>query len=348
LANDRDSRKGRFAAVIAGEAASVPPVWLMRQAGRYIPEYRQLRAKAGSFLDLCLNPELASEATLQPIRRFDFDAAILFADILLIPFALGQELSFAEGEGPRLKPPVAAADLKRFRTRNAVDRLQPVFETVARTRSALEPDKALIGFAGAPWTVATYMLAGGPSEDPALLRRRWYDERDFIDELLAILVDATVDYLSMQIDAGADAVQIFDSWASGLPEEALRAVSLEPMRAIAERLKIRHPRTPVILFPKGVGPMAEAYALMGACDAVSIDFCTPWDFARRRLSPHAVVQGGLDPLLVVKGGAAMESAARRLIATFEGVPYIFNLGHGLTPDTPPENVARLVEIVRGG
>jgi uroporphyrinogen decarboxylase len=347
LANDPERLKGIFASVLARQATQIPPIWLMRQAGRYLPEYRELRSKAGSFLELCLSPESASEATLQPIRRYDFDAAILFADILLVPFALGQELSFMEGEGPRLRPLLVRRDLERMRTANIHARLAPVYETVARVRRALNPGKALIGFAGAPWTVATYMLAGGPSEDPATLRRRWYEETPLIDDLVETLTVSTIDYLSAQIEAGVDAVQLFDTWAGGLPEKALRALSVDPLSRIADAIKRKYPETPVILFPKGVGPMAEAYANLPSCDAITIDFSTPWTYAREKLSPHAVVQGGLDPLLVVKGGVEMESAARRLIATFEGVPYIFNLGHGLTPDTPPENVAHLVRIVRG-
>lgn len=332
--------------VLNGEEQAIPPIWLMRQAGRYLPEYRALRAKAGSFLDLCYNPALAAEATLQPIRRFDFDAAILFADILLVPHALGQKLSFAEGEGPQLDPPVTFEHLDEFRRRNIHETLQPVYETVARVRRELAPEKALIGFAGAPWTVATYMLAGGPHKDPSALRMRWYDEREFVSALIDILVDATVDYLSKQIEAGADAVQLFDSWAGGLPENVLQAVSVEPLRRIGERLKAAHPETPVILFPKGAGAMVEEYARLSCCDAVGIDFSTPWGFARNAISPHAAVQGGLDPMLVVRGGRDMEEAARMLRRTFRGVPYVFNLGHGLTPDTPPENVARLVEMIR--
>ncbi|MFZ5618618.1 MAG: uroporphyrinogen decarboxylase [Pseudomonadota bacterium] len=325
---------------------AIPPIWLMRQAGRYLPEYRALRAKAGSFLDLCNNPDLAAEATLQPIRRFDFDAAILFADILLLPFALGQNLSFAEGEGPHLDPPVAPTHLDVFRKRNIHERLQPVYETVARVRKELAPEKALIGFAGAPWTVATYMLTGGPHKDPAALRKHWYDEQEFVSALIDILVDTTVEYLSRQIESGADAVQLFDTWAGGLPEDVLRAVSIEPLARIGDRLKAAHPETPVIFFPKGAGAMAEDYARLSCCDGLSIDFSTPWSIARRTLSPHTTVQGGLDPMLVVKGGRDLETGARGLCETFRGVPFIFNLGHGLTPDTPPEHVARLVEIVR--
>lgn len=335
-------------AALKGDAQRTPPIWLMRQAGRYLPEYRALRAKAGSFLDLCYNPDFAAEVTLQPIRRFDFDAAILFADILLIPHALGQKLSFAEGEGPRLDPPVTPSDLQRFRDRNIQETLVPVYETVKQVRAALAPEKALIGFAGAPWTVATYMLAGGPSEDPAALRRRWYDERDFISGLIALLVDATVDYLIAQIDAGADVVQLFDTWAGGLPENVLEEVSVKPLRMIAERVKAARPHAPVILFPKGVGASLRDYARIQSADGIGIDFATPWRAAREMISPHAVAQGGLDPMLVVKGGSEMEDAARELCRTFSGVPYIFNLGHGLTPDTPPEHVARLVEAVRAG
>ncbi|MHA7871751.1 MAG: uroporphyrinogen decarboxylase family protein, partial [Hyphococcus sp.] len=207
----------KFLQTLAGEKQAIPPMWFMRQAGRYLPEYRDVRAKAGSFLDLCYNPELAAEVTLQPVRRFDVDAAILFADILLIPHALGQTLRFVEGEGPRLEPVVSPDDIKRFRDRDVMETLAPVFETVRLTKAGLGPDKALIGFAGAPWTVATYMLAGGPMKDPATLRLRHYREGDFINDLLNVLVDKTIEYLVAQIDAGADAVQLFDTWASGLP-----------------------------------------------------------------------------------------------------------------------------------
>ena len=339
---------GKFLRTLQGSVEAIPPVWLMRQAGRYLPEYRETRNKAGSFLDLCYHPELAAEVTLQPIRRFDLDAAILFADILLIPHALGQNLSFAEGEGPRLDPPVSLSDIDRFRARNIHQTLKPVYETVARVRKALAPEKALIGFAGAPWTVATYMLAGGPQQEPAALRKLWYDQPEFAKALIDLLVEATIDYLIAQIDAGADAVQLFDTWAGGLPEAILGEASIKPLRAISERVKKSRPDVPIILFPKGVGASLRDYAAIEAVDAVGIDFATSWGAAREMISPRAVAQGGLDPMLVVKGGVEMEKAARALIATFRGAPYIFNLGHGLTPETPPENVARLVEIVRGG
>lgn len=342
------SAAGVFMKTLRGSEAVIPPVWLMRQAGRYLPEYRALRAKAGSFLDLCYNSEFAAEVTLQPIRRFDFDAAILFADILLIPHALGQNLTFVEGEGPRLSPIIDQRMIDAFRSRNIHLTLGPVYETVARVRKELSPEKALIGFAGAPWTVATYMLGGGPQKEPAALRALWYDQPGLISALMAILVSSTVDYLIAQIDAGANAVQLFDTWAGGLPEDVLRELSINPLREITGRLKKERPDVPVILFPKGVGASLGDYAAIPGCDAVGIDFSTPWTAARKLISPHAVVQGGLDPMLVVKGGAEMATAARRLIKSFKGVPFIFNLGHGLTPDTPPENVAHLVEIVRAG
>lgn len=318
----------------------------MRQAGRYLPEYRKTRAEAGSFLDLCFNPALASEVTLQPIRRFDLDAAILFADILLLPMALGQALSFVENEGPRLAPPASPDALAAYRDRDVMETLAPVFETVRLTRAALPADKALIGFAGAPWTVATYMLAGGPMKDPASLRARVYREPDFVLGLVDLLAERTIDYLIAQIDAGADAVQLFDTWAGGLPGPVLDAVSVRPLDRIARAIKAARPGVPVILFPKGVGEKAVEYAFLKSCDGVGIDYAMDPAYARERISPHAVVQGGLDPLLAVAGGAAMEKAADAYLRLFHDVPYIFNLGHGFTPETPPAHVARLVELVR--
>lgn len=337
-----------FLAAARGQEQETPPIWLMRQAGRYLPEYRATRAKAGSFLDLCYNPPLAAEVTLQPIRRYDFDAAILFADILLIPHALGQDVAFMEGEGPRLSPVKTLEDLERFRDQDIHQRLAPIYETVRLVRTGLASDKTLIGFAGAPWTVATYMMGGGAQRDPAALRAVWYGDPAFAEALMALLVEATAAYLIRQIDAGADAVQLFDTWASGLPEPILKVACLDPVDAIARKVKAVHPEAPVILFPKGVGPAGEAFARLKSCDVIGIDHAHPWAHARSHFSPHAVVQGGLDPMLVVAGGPRMEEEARRLRETFRGVPYIFNLGHGLTPDTPPENVARLVAAVRRG
>ena len=341
-----ETNKEKFLAVIKGETISPPPVWFMRQAGRYLPEYRNVRKEAGSFLDLCYDPEKAAEVTVQPIDRFDVSAAILFADILLIPDALGQNVSFVEGEGPVLSPVVTREELAGFEPSKIHETLGPVYETVRRVRARLGDKTALIGFAGAPWTVATYMLNGGSSRDPAALRQHYYNDRAFITDLLAILVETTTDYLVEQIDAGADAVQLFDTWAGGLPEDLTRLFSLEPMAEIAERVRSARPMTPVIMFPKGVGEMLKHYAALDNCAGVGIDFATPWEWARKEISPLATVQGGLDPLLVVKGGEEMEVAAKGLLKMFEGSPYIFNLGHGFVPQTPPENVSRLMEIVR--
>ncbi len=335
-------------AVLQGRTTERPPIWLMRQAGRYLPEYRETRAQAGSFLDLCYNSELAEEVTLQPIRRYGFDAAILFADILLIPHALGQDVRFETGEGPVLSPTVDAAGLAQLSPLRLHEHLSPVYETVRRLRASLPTETALIGFAGAPWTVATYMIAGRGGGDASALRSLAYndDDRRFLTALLDLLTEATIDYLVAQVDAGADAVQLFDTWAGGLPEEVLALVSVDPLARIAAGVKAAKPGTPVILFAKGVGPAALKYAALDDCDGVGIDFATPWPWAREALSPLATVQGGLDPMLIVKGGGPMENAARRLLETFRGTPYIFNAGHGLTPDTPPEHVARLVDIVR--
>ncbi|PQA88203.1 uroporphyrinogen decarboxylase [Hyphococcus luteus] len=336
----------KFLRVFEGETFSSPPIWFMRQAGRYLPEYRKLRAQAGSFLDLCFDPALASEVTLQPVRRFDLDAAILFADILLIPHALGQKLSFVENEGPKLDPPVSLEEVKRFRDRDVLEPLAPVFETVSKTKAALSKDKALIGFAGAPWTVATYMMAGGPMKDPGVLRQRFYEEPEFVTGLIDVLADKTIDYLIAQIDAGADAVQLFDTWAGGLPWPVLDAVSVRPLDRISRAVKKARPDTPVILFPKGVGEKATEYALLQGCDGYGVDYAMDPGWARGNLGERVVVQGGLDPLLVIPGGKPMEEAADVYLKLFHDVPYIFNLGHGFTPQTPPEHVAALVDFVR--
>ncbi|MGF1544296.1 MAG: uroporphyrinogen decarboxylase [Parvularculaceae bacterium] len=344
-----DTALSPFLRTLRGDQSSTPPIWLMRQAGRYLPEYRALREKAGSFLDLCYAPEMASEVTIQPIRRYRFDAAILFADILLLPHALGQNLSFEAGEGPKLEPTLSPEVLNNLRPDRIHDMLAAVYETVRLTRTALPPATALIGFAGAPWTVATYMIAGRGGGDPSALRRLFYsaDDRAFLANVLELLTDTTIEYLNRQIEAGAQAVQLFDTWAGGLPTDFLRFVSIDPLRRVAEGVKRGHPEVPIILFAKGVGPMAREYAALDVCDAVGIDFAMPWSWARENLSQHAVVQGGLDPMAIVAGGEIMETAARELVRTFEGTPYIFNAGHGLTPDTPPENVGRLVDVVRG-
>ncbi len=322
------------------------PVWFMRQAGRHLPEYREIRKKAGSFMDLCFNPELASEVTLQPVRRYDMDAAILFADILLIPYALGQKVWFVAGEGPRLEPVITKNNIDEFRSKNNRSLLDPVYETVRLTRNELGADKALIGFAGAPWTVATYMLAGGPSKDPSALRKYYYNDPEFFMSLMDLLVEETISYLIHQVKAGVNAVQIFDSWAAGLPEELVVKLCLEPMERISQGVKAAIPDIPVIFFPKGVGPMAEVFAKSKHSDAMGIDTSMPAHWAKSFLAPHTVVQGGLDPLLVVHGGSAMEKAARVYLEAFKDDAYIFNLGHGFVPETPIPHVMRLMEIIR--
>lgn len=336
----------KLLSVLEGQKSLTPPIWFMRQAGRYLPEYRAVRAKAGSFLDLCFNPELAAEVTLQPVTRFDLDAAILFADILLIPHALGQDLSFIEGEGPRLAPVAAEGNLDAFRKIDVVDRLGPVFETVRLVRKDLAPEKALIGFAGAPWTVMTYMLAGKPVRDPSSLRAHYYSDREFILALTEIIVEKTIDYLLAQIDAGADVIQLFDTWAGGLPWPVLDAVSVKPMAKIARGVKKARPETKVIMFPKGAGEKTVEYACLPECDGLSIDYAMDPAWARAHLSPHCVVQGGLDPLTVIEGGNDMISAADTLLKLFHDTPYIFNLGHGFTPATPPQHVEELVNHIR--
>ena len=340
------ARQSKFLDALNGQTHSVPPMWFMRQAGRYLPEYRKLRATAGSFLDLCYNPAMAAEVTLQPVHRFDLDAAILFADILLIPDALGQKLSFVEGEGPVLDPVITAKNLDQFQGIDIHDYLAPVYETVRLTRAELGEDKALIGFAGAPWTVATYMLNGRSSRDPAALRSIYYQDPAFITALIDLLAEKTVEYLIAQIDAGADAVQLFDTWASGLPWPVLDALSVRPLQKIAKAVKNARPETPVILFPKGVGEKAVDYVQLSECDGFGIDYAMDPGWARGNLSSFATVQGGLDPLLCVQGGEPMLKAAENYLKLFHDVPYIFNLGHGFVPQTPPENVAALVNFVR--
>ena len=333
-------------AALKGEAIVPAPVWLMRQAGRYLPEYRAVRARAGGFLDLCHSPELAAEVTLQPVRRFGLDAAILFADILLIPDALGQELSFAEGEGPRLAPPLAAEDLDRLTFRRFEERLSPVYETVRRAKAGLDDRTALIGFAGAPWTVATYMAEGSGSPDQKAARLWAYrDERSF-GRLIDLLVEATVAYLAGQVEAGVDALQLFDTWAGSLSPAGFARWSQAPIERIAAALKARFPNVPIIAFPRGAGANAASLARSRHIDAIGLDTSTPRAWAREALAPHAVLQGNIDPLLLVAGGAPLETDIADLLSAFAGLPHIVNLGHGIVPETPPEHVAELVAAVR--
>jgi len=331
--------------VLRGETLSTPPLWFMRQAGRYLPEYRAVRAKHPSFVEFCLHPEDAAEVTLQPIRRFDVDAAILFADILLIPHALGQGVRFAAGEGPLLDPVVSEDLLARLDPSKVLPVLSPVFETVERVRSALPKDKALIGFAGAPWTVATYMINGQGTKDPAATRRLVYSHPEMIDRLMRMLIDATTEYLIAQAKAGANALKLFDSWSGGLPELLFQKLCLEPSAEIARCVRAEVD-VPIIYLPKGAGPLYALAAKDEAFDGIALDYALPPIWARDALGSATALQGGLDPLLVVQGGQAMETAAKMLLETFENRPYIFNCGHGFVPETPPEHVAVLVRIVR--
>ena len=330
--------------VLNGEAISPPPVWLMRQAGRYLPEYREVRGRAGDFISLCLNPELAAEVTLQPIRRYGFDAAILFSDILILPMALGQDLRFAEGEGPLLTPLRDAGALKPA---GAASVYAPVLETVRRVRAGLPQETALIGFAGGPATVACYMLDGKGGGEFPRTRTLAYENPALVRAVLDILVDATIAYLQGQVEAGADCVMLFESWAGIFPAAQFREFVIEPNRRIIAALKSANPGLKVIGFPRLCGLLLGEYARRTGVDAVGLDTVTDPAAAIAACPEGMVFQGNLDPLLLKTGGAAMEEGVARLLRGFEGVPHIFNLGHGITPDVPPRNVARLMELVRG-
>jgi uroporphyrinogen decarboxylase len=327
-----------------GERLKRPPWWLMRQAGRYLPEYRALRAQARDFVDFCLNPMLAAEATLQPVRRFGMDAAILFADILLVPQALGQKLGFGD-EGPLLDPVTDSRDVAALRADGIGARLEPVCETIRRCRAALPAETALIGFAGAPWTVATYMVEGGGSRDFLRVKSWAYRDPAGFQALIDLLTEATIAYLAMQISAGAEAVQLFDSWAGVLPEAAFARWVIAPTRRIIAALAERFPAVPVIGFPRGAGLLYERYAAESGVSAVSLDTAVPIGFARDRLQTRLPVQGNLDPVLLVTGGKALERAVAELRMALGAGPFIVNLGHGVLPQTPPENVAALAQLL---
>ncbi len=330
--------------VLAGDALQPPPIWIMRQAGRYLPEYRELRSKAGSFLELCLTPKLAAEVTLQPIKRFDFDAAILFSDILMIPYALGQEVAFVEGQGPVLGSLRDADELDVDGIRR---KLAPVFETIRLTRRGLAGEKTLIGFCGAPWTIATYMIAGRGTTDQLSARRMAIETPARLQALIDVLVEASSQYLLGQIEAGADVVKIFDSWAGVLDGEGFERWAVAPVRAIVERVKASAPHVPVIAFPKGAGARLVDYTQKTGVDAVAVDWTIPMRTARDMIATATALQGNLDPLRVVVGGEALDEGVDAILQAMEGRPHIFNLGHGITPDTPIANVERLVARVRG-
>ena len=319
----------------------------MRQAGRYLPEYRRLRKSVGDFLELCYTPELAAEITLQPLRRFSMDAAILFSDILVVADALGVEVAFVEGSGPRLARLSSAADVAALRPRGVHARLAPVYETVERVAGALPAEAALIGFAGAPWTVATYMVEGGASKDFAATKRWAFSDAEGFQRLIDVLVEATSEYLIEQARHGAEAVQIFDSWAGALPESGFERWSIAPTRAIVERFRAACPGVPVIGYPRGAGLKLRDYADAAGVDAVGLDSGVPVDWAARELQPGRAVQGNLDPVHLLAGGDAMRREICRVLDALGRGPFVFNLGHGVLPQTPPENVALLAETVRG-
>ena len=337
----------RFLRPFTGEAVAPPPIWLMRQAGRYLPEYRETRARAGGFLDLCYTPELAAEVTLQPIRRYGFDAAILFSDILVVPDALGQAVSFAEGEGPRLRPIKTEADLTRLDPTRTDTKFGIVWETVQRLRQDLPRETALIGFCGAPWTVATYMVGGRGSVDQAVTREWAYRHPELFRRLIHVLVETSVAYLSGQVKAGADALQIFDSWAGSLPDDEFGRWVVEPTQAIVAKLHALHPEVPVIGFPRGADVASADFVARTLVDGISCNTSMPLaHMAELADKSGAVVQGNLDPLLLVAGGQALEARVAEILTAMKDKRFIFNLGHGIVPQTPPEHVARLVELVR--
>lgn len=320
----------------------------MRQVGRYLPEYRETRAKAGGFLELCYTPELAVEVTLQPIRRYGFDAAILFSDILVVPDALGQEVKFLEGEGPKLDPIRCSEDLKRLRPAATRPKFELIAETVVRLRQDLPKETALIGFCGAPWTVATYMVAGQGSTDQAAARLWAYREPDEFANLIDILVGTSIEYLSAQVQAGADCLQIFDTWAGSLPDDEFANWVVEPTARIVAAIKQKYPEIPIIGFPKGAGGSALWYVAETKVDGIGCDTAMPpYMMGEAFDGENVVVQGNLDPLLLVVGGEAMQERAEQILELMAGKRFIFNLGHGIVPETPPEHVAQLVDIVRG-
>ncbi|MGE0178259.1 MAG: uroporphyrinogen decarboxylase [Sphingomonas sp.] len=332
-------------AVLSGGKSERKPIWLMRQAGRYLPEYRQLREAKGGFLALVTDPDAAAEITLQPIRRFGFDGAILFSDILIVPWALGQDLAFTAGEGPRLSPPLAAASLEALTA--APERFQPIYSTVEKVRAALPAETTFLGFAGSPWTVATYMIAGQGSREQAEARQHAYGDPGAFGAIVAAIETATVDYLSGQIEAGVEAVQLFDSWAGSLAPSQFEQWVIAPTARIIAGLKARHPHVPVIGFPKGAGGKLAAYARETGIDAIGLDETVDPGWAMRELPDGMPIQGNLDPLALLAGGEALENAVGRILSGFAGRPHIFNLGHGIVKETPIAHVEHLLTLVRG-
>jgi uroporphyrinogen decarboxylase len=323
-----------------------PPIWLMRQAGRYLPEYRAVRQKAGDFLKLCFTPELAAEATLQPIRRFGFDAAILFSDILVVPYALGQSVQFTLGEGPQLDAIADRRSLARLKPELDHSILAPIYETIKRIKADLPPAVALLGFCGAPWTVASYMIAGSGTSEQEPARRFAYEDPDGFGELIDKLVDASSSYLLRQLKAGVDAVQIFDTWAGVLPAEEFRRWCIGPTQRIIAEVRRQVPDAKVIAFPRGAGTALLRYVQHVPVDAIGLDWTVDPIFVRDHIHPRVPVQGNLDPLVLLTGGAALDRMVDMILETFSERPFIFNLGHGVLPQTPIAHVERMLARVR--
>jgi uroporphyrinogen decarboxylase len=335
-----------FLEVLAGRRQPVPPVWMMRQAGRYLPEYRELRARAGGFLDLCFTPEFAAEVTLQPIRRFNFDAAIIFSDILVIPYALGRSVRFEAGEGPRLDPLDTPEQVASLATQADFSKLEPVYEALRRVKKELDPNIALIGFCGAPWTVATYMVAGHGTPDQAPARMMAYRHPQAFAKIIDVLVDNSIQYLLSQLKAGADALQVFDTWAGVLPPSEFLRWSIEPARRIVEGVRKQAPDAKIIGFPRGAGALLPSYVDATGVNAVSIDWAAEPSLIRERVQSKVAVQGNLDPLVLIAGGAALDRAVDEVLANYAKGRFIFNLGHGIQPETPIAHVEQMLRRVR--
>lgn len=332
--------------VMRGETINPPPIWMMRQAGRYLPEYRETRKQAGSFLDLCYSPDLAVEVTLQPIRRFGFDAAILFSDILVVPHALGCDLSFEEGRGP-IMTPVDGNGILGLETNGVTKRLEPVYEAVRRLRAELPHETTLLGFCGAPWTVATYMIAGHGTPAQAPARLFAYRHPEIFDKLLSDLADVSAEHLIAQLDAGADAVQIFDSWSGVLDEPSFERFCVRPVARIVEKVRAVHPEAVIVGFPKGAGALYAGYREKTGVNVLGLDWTVPLSLARE-LQAQGAVQGNLDPMRLVAGGTALDEGVDAILGALNDGPLVFNLGHGITPETPVEHVERMIQRVRGG
>ncbi|CUK04516.1 Uroporphyrinogen decarboxylase [Shimia thalassica] len=342
------TEKKKILRALAGETLDTPPIWMMRQAGRYLPEYKATRAEAGDFLSLCYNSELAAEVTLQPIRRYGFDAAILFADILLLPQALGADLWFVTGEGPRLSTIETQADFDKLSGVDGIhETLNPVYETVRILRRELPSETTLIGFAGAPWTVATYMIAGRGTPDQGPAHKLKDENPALFDQVIDLITEGTIDYLSKQIEAGAEVVKLFDSWAGSLKGADFDKYALEPAKKIIAALKAKHPDTPIIAFPRGAGERYVGFAEATGADCVALDDGVTPEWAAKNVQKDGCVQGNLKSSHMVTGGEELVTETRKIVEAFGKGPHIFNLGHGITPDADPENVQLMIDTVRG-